>query len=127
MFLLISGRIYTEKISIIRCSEFNGTQRVVRTELQPNQMTVFPLGSYHTPMNPDSTLALTIASFDSEDLVAGLIAPGLFTQTDYLVAPTFGEAFKGEDIERIKHFVPQRAVFTMKKCLAKCNIMNRKV
>lgn len=103
----------------------NGTQRVIRTELHPNQMTVFPMGSYHTQINPDCTPSLTVAAFNDEDPGAGLTAPGLFALTDDFVVPTFGQAFDGEDVDRIRHLLPQSAIFTVESCLKSCGIQKR--
>ena len=103
----------------------NGTQRVIRTELGPGQMTVFPMGSYHTQINPDCTPAVAVASFNDEDPGAGLTAPGLFALTDEFAVPMFGQAFDGEDIDRIRHLIPQSAIFAVESCLDACKLKKR--
>jgi hypothetical protein len=131
LFVVVSGRIYTEMTpeSGVLTTTANGTmqQRVIRAELHPSQMTVFPQGSYHTQINPDCTPALTLASFNSEDPGAGLTAPGLFALSDDFVVPTLGQAFEGEDIDRIRHLLPQQAIFTVESCLKTCGIKKRGV
>jgi len=129
LFVVLTGRIYTEmtpESGVVVTA--NGTQqRVVRTELHPKQMTVFPQGSYHTQINPDCTPALTVASFNSEDPGAGLTAPGLFALSDDFAVPMFGQAWDGEDIDRIRHLLPQQAIFQVESCLKKCKIEKRAV
>lgn len=127
LFVVVSGRIYTEMTPESGVVTANGTQRVVRTELHPSQMTVFPQGSYHTQINPDCTPALTVASFNAEDPGAGLTAPGLFALSDDFAVPMFGQAFDGEDIDRIRHLLPQQAIFTVESCLKNCGIKKREI
>ncbi|KAB5539429.1 RmlC-like cupin domain-containing protein [Coniochaeta sp. 2T2.1] len=127
LFVVVSGRILTEMVPESGVVTANGTQRVIPTELHPKQMTVFPQGSYHTQINPDCTPALTVASFNSEDPGAGLTAPGLFALSDDFVVPNFGQAFDGEDVDRIRHLLPQQAIFTIESCLKTCGIRKRGV
>ena len=131
LFVVVSGQIYTEMTpeSGVVVVTSNGTtqQRVVRTELHARQMTVFPQGSYHTQINPDCTPALTVASFNSEDPGAGLTAPGLFALSDDFAVPMFGQAWDGEDIDRIRHLLPQQAIFQVESCLKTCKLEKRAV
>jgi mannose-6-phosphate isomerase-like protein (cupin superfamily) len=131
IFVVVSGRVYTEMTHesgvVVTVNGTQQQQRVVRTELHPQQMTVFPQGSYHTQINPDCAPALTVASFNSEDPGAGLTAPGLFALSDDFAVPQFGQAWDGEDIDRIRNLLPQQAIFQVESCLAKCGMKKRSV
>lgn len=127
LFVVISGRVHTEMVPEAGVVNANGTQRVVRTELGPNMMTVFPKGSFHTQMNPDCKPALIVASFPSEDPGVGLVAPQTFALNDDAVAATFGQSIAGEDIDRVRKAIPQGAIFKVEQCLKKCGIKKRQV
>jgi hypothetical protein len=125
LFLLVSGRVITEMVPEIGVLNANGTQRAIRTELSPNMMTVFPMGSLHMQMNPDCEPALTVTGFMDEDPSVGLVAPEQFSIPDAFIAAGFGNGIAGADIDRVRHLIPQGPAITIDECLKKCNIKKR--
>ncbi|KAF4974575.1 hypothetical protein FZEAL_8547 [Fusarium zealandicum] len=98
----------------------DGKQRVILTELGPGTMTVFYQGSFHTQVNPDSEAAAVAASFTSEDMGTALIANGAFALSNDTIARMFGQSIAGEDIDAVRHALPQGIVCMVDECLAKC-------
>ena len=126
LFAVLTGHVYTEMVPEGGVLTPDGKQRVVRTELGPGQMTVFPMGSFHTQLNPDCEPALTVASFASEDPGAGLVAPQVFELSGEVVTSSFGQAIAGEDIEAVRAAIPPGPLFQVESCLSKCGIEKRK-
>lgn len=125
LFVLTSGRVLVEMIPEVGVFNANHTQRVIRTELLPNMMTVFPMGSFHVQMNPDCAPASAVAAFMSEDPGVGFIAQQTFAMNDSFIAPTFGGSIAGEDIETVRKAIPQTAIFVVEECLKKCGLKKR--
>lgn len=69
--LVTSGRLVTEMAPENGVNDAEGNRRVIRTELGPNMMTPFYIGSVHTQYNPDCEPATFVAAFPSEDFGAG--------------------------------------------------------
>lgn len=126
LFAVLTGRVYTEMVPEAGVLDIDGNPRVIRTELGPKKITVFPMGSFHTQMNPDCEPALTVASFASEDPGAGLVAPQAFALSDEFVGSSFGQAIAGEDIDSVRGAIPPGPLFEVKSCLSKCGIEKRK-
>lgn len=120
IFLVVSGNIITEMIPEAGVLTANGTQRVIRTELKPQQMTVFPQGAFHAQINPYCESAQAVAAFTSDNPGAGFVVPQTFALTDEFVEPSFGGIIKGEDLEKVRHAIPQAVVFQMDECVKKC-------
>ncbi|KAM5349832.1 hypothetical protein ACJ41O_006337 [Fusarium nematophilum] len=125
--VVISGRIYTEMVPEAGVVDAEGKPRVIRTELGPNQMTVFYQGSFHTQVNTDCEPATVVTSFASEDIGVGPIAHQTFALSNDTIIGMFGQAISGEDIDAIRHALPQGVVTKVDECLAKCNIKKRGV
>ncbi|KAK4225060.1 putative spherulin [Podospora fimiseda] len=92
-----SGRLMTEMVT--EAIDANGNPRLVRTELKKGQVTVFPMGSFHTQLNLDCTNASAVAAFNSEDpgvevVVNGL--EGLGGADDREIRGAVSKIFKGE-------------------------------
>ena len=126
LFTVVTGRIFTEQTPESGVLDADGKQRVIRAELGPKQITVFPAGSFHTQLNPDCETALAVVSFASEDPGAGLVAGQAFALSDEVVASTFGGVIAGEDIEKGRGAIPAGALLQVESCLAKCGIEKRK-
>ncbi|KAI1868892.1 hypothetical protein JX265_006871 [Neoarthrinium moseri] len=127
LFTVISGRILTEMVPETGVLDASGKQRVIRTELGPKQMTVFPMGSFHTQLNPDCEPASAVAAFTSEDMGASAIASQLFSLSDSVVENTFGQSIAGEDIDKVRNAIPKTVAFKVEECLAKCGLQKRAV
>ncbi|SPO05479.1 related to spherulin 1A precursor [Cephalotrichum gorgonifer] len=127
LFVVLKGRILTEMVPESAVRNPDGSQRVVKTELGPNMMTVFPQGSFHTQINPDCDPAVAVASFASEDPGAGLIVPQTFAMSNQFINGNFGQNFSGEDIDSFREHIPQGAITVIEECLKKCNIKKRSV
>ncbi|KAK3386012.1 RmlC-like cupin domain-containing protein [Podospora didyma] len=128
LFIVIKGRVYTEMVPESGVfSDSKGTQRVIRTELRPYQMTLFPMGSVHMQFNPDCVPSLTIASFTSEDPGVSLLVPEIFSLPTDFIANSLGGTIAGADIDHLKGIIPQAAIFNVEQCLKKCNIQKRAV
>ena len=46
----------------------NGKQRVIRNEISQGMLTIYPVGSFHTQVNPDCEPANFTAAFTAEKL-----------------------------------------------------------
>jgi oxalate decarboxylase/phosphoglucose isomerase-like protein (cupin superfamily) len=122
LFAVLSGRVYTEMITETGVVDANGHPRLIRTELGPKQMTVFPQGSFHAQMNPDCTPALAIAAFTSDDPGAALILPQAFAETDDFVLNAFGGAIQKEDLAKLRELMPKGALFEVDECKKRCGL-----
>lgn len=122
LFVVISGRILTETVPETGVVDADGNQRVIRTELTPGKMTVFPMGSFHTQVNPDCEPSLAVAGFTSEDPGAGAVVSQAFSLSDGAVAGNFGG-----DADELRGAVPKGAVVMMEECREKCGLDKRQV
>lgn len=125
LFVVLSGHITAEMAPESGVVDDDGKPRVIRTELDPGMMTVFPQGSFHTQINTNCDPALTVASFASEDPGASLVAPQTFALGDDFVVNSFGGSIAGEDIDAIRDAIPQGALFMVEECLKKCGKQKR--
>ncbi|KAH6898050.1 RmlC-like cupin domain-containing protein [Thelonectria olida] len=125
LFAVISGNLTTEMVPESGVVDSEGNQRVIRTELGPGQMTVFYQGSFHTQMNSNCEAAKVVTAFPSEDMGAALIANNAFALSDKTIANMFGQVIKGEDIEKVRHALPEGVASKVDACLAKCGIEKR--
>ncbi|KAH7322608.1 spherulin [Stachybotrys elegans] len=121
LFVVTSGHIITEMIpeSFILP---DGKQRVIRNDLRNNTMAIFPMGAYHTSINPECEPASTVVIFNSEDSGFVNVASQLFSLTNTTIADTTGLAIVGEDIEAIRAAIPPGAIVTVNECLAACGL-----
>ncbi|KAG7294589.1 hypothetical protein NEMBOFW57_004665 [Staphylotrichum longicolle] len=122
IFVVLSGRVYTEMIPEGGVLDADGKPRVIRTELRANQTTIFPMGSFHAQMNPDCTPALIVAAFASDDPGAALVVPQAFEQTDEFVLDSFGGAISVEELARFRQAIPQGAFFEVEECRKRCGL-----
>ncbi|KAJ5620920.1 hypothetical protein N7510_004904 [Penicillium lagena] len=127
LFALNSGRVITEMVPEGMVLGSDGKQRVIRTELHPGMMTIFPAGSFHTQVNPDCEPANITAAFTAEDLGLSLVADETFSLPDDVIARTFGQSIAGEDIDRVRDAIPGYTLITVEECLTKCGIKKRQV
>ena len=102
----------------------NGKPRIIRTELGPSQMTIFPAGVFHTQMNPYCDDVTLVAAFPSEDPGSSLIIPQSFNLSDEFLTPYFGKELSAEDLQAIRKGIPQSPIFQVEECLARCNKKN---
>src|SRR5690606_8105963 len=99
-----------------------GNQRVIRTELGPGKMTVFPMGSFHTQVNPDCEPAVAVAGFTSEDPGAGAVVSQALAMSDGVVQGSFGQ-----DAGKLRDGVAKGALVMMEECAKKCGLEKRRV
>ncbi|KAF4448838.1 spherulin 1B precursor [Fusarium albosuccineum] len=125
VFALLSGKVYTETIPEAGVNTEDGKPRVIRNELSPGDVTVFYQGAFHTQVNPDCEPASAVAAFASEDLGTTVIAPALFSLSDEVITRTFGQSIAGEDIDKVRHALPQGITIKVDECLAKCGKQKR--
>ncbi|KAK6073165.1 hypothetical protein SCUP515_07028 [Seiridium cupressi] len=108
LFVVTSGRVLTEMVPETTVLDASGKQRVIRTDLGVNQMTVFPMGSFHTQVNPECEPARAVAAFTSDDNGVSVIASQTFALSDGVIERTFGGSIAGEDIDRVRDAIPTR-------------------
>ncbi|KAF6837101.1 hypothetical protein CPLU01_03213 [Colletotrichum plurivorum] len=125
LFIVTSGRILTEMVPEAGVRGADGKQRVIHTELGPNQMTVFPAGSFHTQLNPDCVPARAVAAFTSEDGGTSVVASQTFALSDDVIEATFGGSIAGEDIEKVRSAIPQALAVNVEECLKRCGLEKR--
>ncbi|KAF7558974.1 hypothetical protein G7046_g5178 [Stylonectria norvegica] len=125
--IVTSGRLITEMVPENGVMDKDGKRRVIRTELGPNMMTPFYQGSVHTQFNPDCDPATFVASFASEDFGAGQVQDETFALSDDVIAATFGQRIKGENIDLVRGSIPKSIALGVDECLTKCGIAKRSV
>ncbi|GKZ25970.1 hypothetical protein AbraIFM66951_002082 [Aspergillus brasiliensis] len=122
LFALNSGHILSEMVPQGGVMNSNNTQRVIRTDLGPGQVTIYPAGSFHTQVNPDCEPANFTAAFTSDEFAVSLVAEQLFSFSDGIIARTFGQSISGEDIEKVRNAIPSDMAIKMDECLPKCGM-----
>ncbi|KAJ6440209.1 Alpha-glucosidase 2 [Purpureocillium lavendulum] len=127
LFTVVSGRVVTEMVPEAGVVDSSGKQRVIRTDLGPREMTFFPMGSFHTQVNPECEPAMAVASFPSEDSGASAVVGQTFALSNDIIESAFGQSIKGEDIDRIRKALPQSMVTRVEECLTKCGIQKRAI
>lgn len=127
--IVTSGRLITEMVpeNGVMDPHDDKKRRVIRTELGPNQATIFPQGSVHTQFNPACEPATFIAAFNSDDFGTGQIADETFALSDDVIAATFGQSIAGEDIDYVRQAIPKSIALGVEECLATCGIAKRSV
>jgi oxalate decarboxylase/phosphoglucose isomerase-like protein (cupin superfamily) len=125
LFVLNYGRVLTQMVPEVGVLDSEGKQRVIRTELGPGMMTIFPAGSFHTQVNPDCEPANFTAALSSEDFGIGLVAEQTFSLSDDVIAATFGQSIAGEDIDKVRDAIPGEVVIKVEECLSKCGKQKR--
>ncbi|KAK4195236.1 putative Spherulin [Triangularia verruculosa] len=123
LFAIIEGRILTEAVIEAGVVDADGKQRVIRTELGPNMMTVFPQGAFHVQMNPECTSASIVAAFPSEDPGIGLILPQTFALDDEWLKTQFGD-ISTEEIAKLRASLPGGLFLQVEECKKKCGIQD---
>lgn len=123
--LVTSGRLITEMVPENGVNDAEGNRRVIRTELGPNMMTPFYIGSVHTQYNPDCEPATFVAALPSEDFGAGQVAQEVFAVSDNVIAATFGQSIAGEDIDKVRGAIPASIALGVEECLTKCGLKKR--
>ncbi|GJN86966.1 hypothetical protein PLIIFM63780_010548 [Purpureocillium lilacinum] len=99
LFVVVSGHVHTEMVPEAGVVDASGKQRVIRTELGPKQMTFFPMGSFHTQVNPE-------------------FVGQTFALSDNIIESAFGQSIQGQDIDK-------GMVTKVESCLAKCGLKKR--
>ncbi|PYH90934.1 spherulin [Aspergillus ellipticus CBS 707.79] len=122
LFALVSGHILSEMIPQAGVLDSNNKQRVIRTDLRPGQVTIYPAGSFHTQVNPDCEPANFTAAFTSDEFAVSLVAEQIFSFRDGVIARTFGQSIAGQDIERVRDAIPTDMAIRVDECLSKCGI-----
>ncbi|TQN67872.1 Spherulin-1A [Colletotrichum shisoi] len=125
LFAVVSGRILTEMVTEAGVVGPDGKPRVIRADLGPSQMTVFPQGAFHTQVNPECSPASVAVSFTSEEAGVGLIASQTFALSDDVIARSFGNSIAGEDIDKVRNAIPKGVAIKVDECLKKCGIQKR--
>ncbi|KAL5356416.1 RmlC-like cupin domain-containing protein [Aspergillus floccosus] len=125
LFAITSGRVLSEMVPETGVVDADGNQRVIRAELAPGMLTVYPAGSFHTQVNPDCEPAHFAAAFTSDEFALGLVAQQTFALSDGVIAATFGQSIAGEDIERVRGAIPAAMVIKVEECLDKCGMQKR--
>ncbi|KAF9871293.1 hypothetical protein CkaCkLH20_11214 [Colletotrichum karsti] len=125
-FLVVtSGRILTEMVPEAGVVGADGKQRVIRADLGPNQMTVFPQGSFHTQVNPECAPASAVVSFSSDEGGTAMVAAQTFALSDDVITTSFGGSIAGEDIDKVRQAIPKNLVLKVESCLKKCGLEKR--
>ncbi|KAK1637654.1 RmlC-like cupin domain-containing protein [Colletotrichum phormii] len=127
LLVVTSGRVITEMVPEAGVLDADGKQRVIRADLGPNQMTVFPQGSFHTQVNPECTPASAVVSFTSDEGGTAMVAAQLFALSDDVIETSFGSSIAGEDIDRVRQAIPKNLVLKVEECLKKCGLEKRAV
>ncbi|GJC97455.1 cupin [Colletotrichum higginsianum] len=125
LFAVVSGRILTEMVTEAGVVGPDGKPRVIRADLGPSQMTVFPQGAFHTQVNPECSPASIAVSFTSEEAGVGLIASQTFALSDDVIERSFGNTIAGEDIDKVRNAIPKGLAIKVDECLKKCGIQKR--
>ncbi|PYH31658.1 spherulin-1B precursor [Aspergillus neoniger CBS 115656] len=125
LFALNSGHILSEMVPEAGVLDSNNSQRVIRTDLRPGQVTIYPAGSFHTQVNPDCEPANFTAAFTSDEFAVSLVAEQLFSLSDGVIARTFGQSITGDDIEKIRKAIPSDMAIKVEECLTKCGMAKR--
>ncbi|EAW14628.1 germin family protein [Aspergillus clavatus NRRL 1] len=125
LFAITSGRVLSEMVPEAGVLDSEGHQRVIRAELNPGMVTIYPAGSFHTQVNPDCVPANFTAAFNSDEFAVGLVAAQTFSLSDDVIAATFGETIAGEDIEKVRHAIPATMAIKVEECLSKCGKQKR--
>ncbi|KAH8900541.1 RmlC-like cupin [Thozetella sp. PMI_491] len=126
LFAVASGRVITQMVPESGVVGADGKQRVVRTELGPSMITVFPMGAFHTQANLECEPAITVASFTSEEPGASLIAAELFSVSDDTIVASFGGSIASGNIDAIRSAIPKNILIKLEECAAKCGIKSRR-
>ncbi|KAH6608275.1 hypothetical protein Trco_004588 [Trichoderma cornu-damae] len=125
LFVVVSGHVTTEMIPEAGVVDASGNPRVIKTDLHPREMTIFPPGSFHTQLNPECEPAVVVTSFTSEDPGAGAIVGQVFSLTDDVIESAFGQSVNSQDIDRIRQALPKTMSTNVDACLAKCGLKKR--
>ncbi|GFF79963.1 hypothetical protein CNMCM6936_003307 [Aspergillus lentulus] len=125
LFAITSGRVLSEMVPEAGVLDSENHQRVIRAELGPGMLTIFPAGSFHMQVNPDCEPANFTAAFNSDEFAVGIVAAQTFSFSDDVIARTFGETIAGEDIEKVRHAIPATMAIKVEECLAKCGKQKR--
>ncbi|KAL4919255.1 RmlC-like cupin domain-containing protein [Aspergillus aurantiobrunneus] len=125
LFALTSGRVLSEMVPQAGVLNAEGNQRVIRGELNPGMVTIYPAGSFHTQLNPDCEAANFTAAFTAEEFAAGIVAGQTFSLPDDVIARTFGGSIAGEEIERVRDAIPVDMAIAVEGCLEKCGMAKR--
>ncbi|KAF5866938.1 hypothetical protein ETB97_008744 [Aspergillus alliaceus] len=120
LFAITSGRVLSEMVPEAGVLDSEGKQRVIRAELSPGMLTIYPAGSFHTQVNPDCEPAHFAAAFTSDEFAVGLVAQQTFSLSDDVIAATFGQSIGGEDIETVRDAIPKTMAIQVEECLNKC-------
>ncbi|KFA53584.1 hypothetical protein S40293_09728 [Stachybotrys chartarum IBT 40293] len=121
LFTVVTGRIHTQMVPEFGVVDASNSQRVIRTELGPGMMTVFPLGAFHTAVNLDCSNATFVAAFTSEESGISLVASQLFALSDETIDATFGHSITGDNIGRIRSAIPAGVNLVIEECLSRCD------
>ncbi|KAJ5082709.1 hypothetical protein N7532_011752 [Penicillium argentinense] len=127
LFALTSGRVHTEMVPEGSVLDSEGKQRVIKTDLTPGMMTIFPAGSFHTQVNPDCEPAAFAAALTSEDFGFSFVANQTYALSDDVIAATFGKSVAGEDIDTVRNSIPGGLLIMVEECLSKCGKEKRRV
>lgn len=127
VFAITSGRIHSEMVPEGGVVDSKGNQRVIRAEIGPGMLTIYPAGSFHTQVNPGCEAANFTAAFNSEDTGISLVADQTFSFSDDIIAATFGQSIAGEDIDKVRHAIPKDMLIMVEECLTKCGKQKRQV
>lgn len=120
LLAVTSGRVINYMIPETGVVNANGTQRIIKTELTANMMTINPQGAFHTIYNPDCEPAAVVASFSSEDEGINAIANSFFSYNDDIIANELNQGLTGGQIDAVKEAISKRKL-TIDACLKKCN------
>ncbi|KAE8150845.1 RmlC-like cupin domain-containing protein [Aspergillus avenaceus] len=117
LFSLSSGNIISEMVPEAGVQDADGNQRVVRVELHPGTVTIYPAGSFHTQVNPNCEPANFTAAFNNEEFAVSLVARQTFSLSDDVIAATFGQSVAGEDVDRVRRAIPTDMAIKVEECL----------
>jgi hypothetical protein len=127
LFAVTAGNVLTEMVAEAGVMDAEGKQRVIRNELGPGMLTVFPGGSLHTQLNVECEPATFVASFTSEDPGAAFIVGQTFATSDDVIMNSFGPVFSGQDIDAIRDALPEGIEIKIDQCLETCGIQKRQI
>ena len=90
-FALTSGHVYSEMVPEGGVLDSKGNQRVIRADLGPQMMTIYPMGSFHTQVNRDCEPAGFAATFTAEDFGMSLVANQTYAMSGFIRARGEGD------------------------------------
>ncbi|KAJ7683181.1 spherulin-1B [Mycena rosella] len=95
--------------------------RFIMTDLDPGEMTVFPMGSVHFQINEGCAPAMFVSGFNSEDPGALQIAQRFLGLSPDIVAATLND-IGVEEVMGLEALIPDSVSLGTDECLKRCGL-----